>query len=265
MKTRTKTQATSAYFALTISALFLPVAQHAVAADASVRVLCSNGFKAAMEKLQPEYEHSLGIKMNVTFGTSAKVKGAIENGEAFDLAILTSPIIADLSKSGKIAAGSAVDIASSGVGMAVRAGAPKPDVSTPEAVKQTLLKAKSIAYVKEGASTPVIVNMFNTLGIGDAVQKKVLYQPGADQNMASVADGQAELSFGLVSEIVPVPGVQLAGPLLPQFQKPVVMSAAAASSTKNRKAVDRIIQSLTNAASAPTIQSTGMDPVAKKK
>jgi len=107
--------------------------------------------------------------------------------------------------------------------------------------------------------------MFNTLGIGDEVQKKVLYQPGADQNMASVANGQAELSFGLVSEIVPVPGVQLAGPLLPEFQKPVIMSAGIGSSAKNRKAVEKIIKSLTSAASAPTIQSTGMDPVAKKK
>jgi molybdate transport system substrate-binding protein len=260
-----KTTLRAALLTASISVLLLPKAQRALAADAEVSVLCSNGFKAAMEKLQPEYEHSLGIKMNVTFGTSAKIKGAIEGGEAFDLAILTSPVIADLSKDGKIAAGTAVNIASSGIGMAVRAGTPKPDVSTPAAVKQTLLKAKSIAYVKEGASTPALVGMFNTLGISDEVQKKVLYQPGADQNMASVANGQAELSFGLVSEIVPVPGVQLAGPLLPEFQRPITMSAGIGSSTKNRKAVEKIVKSLTSAASAPTIQATGMDPVAKKK
>jgi len=258
-----KITAKAAFIAASISTL-LPLAQPVAAQDATLRVLCSNGFKAAMEKLQPEYEHRLGSKLNITFGTSTKVKAAIEAGEAFDLAILTSQIVADLGQEGKIAAGTKVDIASSGIGIAVRAGAPKPDVSTPEAVKQTLLKAKSIAYVKEGASAPSIANMFSRLGISDAVEKKVVFQPGADQNMASVASGQAELSFGLVSEIVPVPGVQLAGPVPPEFQKPIVMSAGISATTKNRKTVEQIVQWLTSAASAPAIQATGMDPMAKK-
>jgi molybdate transport system substrate-binding protein len=248
-----------------LAAFTLPPAQIAAAQDAGIRILCSNGFKAAMQKLQPELEHSTGRRMNVTFGTSTKIKGSIESGEAFDLAILTSEIVRDLSQEGKIAAGTAVDIASSGIGIAVRAGAPKPDVSTPAAVKQTLLKAKSIAYVKAGASAPSIENMFSSLGISDAVQKKVVFEPGADQNMASVAGGQNELSFGLVSEIVPVPGVQLAGPVPTEFQKPIVMSAGISASTKNRKAVEQIVKSLTSAASAPAIQATGMDPIAKKK
>jgi molybdate transport system substrate-binding protein len=230
------------------------------AEDTEIRILCSNGIKAAVEKLLPEYEHSMGLRMKVQFGTSANIRRSIEGGEPFDLAILSQQMVVDLMKDGKIAPGSKVDIASSGIGVAFRAGSPKPDVATPEAIKQTLLNAKSISYVKEGASSPVLVGMFHTLGISQEVQNKVAYQPGAERNMASVADGRADIAFGLVSEIVPAPGVQLAGPVPAQFQKPITISAGIASSTKNRAAVNKIIQSLSSAESSRIIKATGMEP-----
>jgi molybdate transport system substrate-binding protein len=233
----------------------------AAAQDTDIHILCSNGIRGAMEKLLPQYEHSMGRPIKVKFGPSANFKQAIQGGEQFDLAILTPQIIEDLIKEGKMAAGSHADIATTGVGFAVRAGAPKPDVSTPEAIKQTLLKAKSIGYVKIGAGTPAIMAMLNTLGINDQVQNKVVFQPGAEQSMASVAGGQTEVAIALVSEILSVPGVQLAGPFPPQFQKPVVMAAGISSSTKNRDVADKIVKSLKSAAAAPTIKAAGLDPV----
>ena len=224
-----------------------------------IRVLCSNGLRAAMEKLLPESERA-ARRIKVEYGASANFKRSIEAGQQFDLAILTPQLIEDLIKQGKIAAGTAVDIATSGIGVAVRAGSAKPDVSTPEAMKRTLLKAKSIGYVKEGASAAAIATMLNRLGLDDAVKNKIVFQPGAVPSMASVADGQTDLAFGLISEIVPAPGVQLAGSFPPEFQKPIGMSAGVASSTRNRAAVDKIVKSLTSAEAAITIKATGLDP-----
>ena len=255
----------AALLAACIPTFILAPARTALAQNTEIRILCSNGIRAAMEKLRPGFERALGRPIKVQFGASATFKHSIEGGEPFDLAILTPQIIEDLIKEGKIEAGTAVDLASSGIGIAVRAGSPKPDATTPEAIKQMLLKAKSIAYVKEGASTPAIVNLLNHLGISEEVQRKTVFQPGAEQNMASVAGGQADAAFGLISEIVPAPGVQLAGPFPPEFQRLITMSAGIASSTTNREAVDKIIKSLTSAAAATTIKATGLDPVKKEK
>jgi molybdate transport system substrate-binding protein len=260
MKTPTKT----ALLAACLAAFILAPAETAPAQDTEIRILCSNGIRAAVEKLVPGYERSMGRSIKVQFGTSATFKRSIEGGEPFDLAILTPAIIEDLIKQGKIV-GMAVDLASSGIGMAVRAGLPKPDVTTAEAIKQTLLTSKSIGYVKEGASSPAVVSMFDRLGISEDVQRKTVFQPGAERNMASVAEGQIDVAFGLISEIVPAPGVQLAGPLPPEFQKRIIIAAGISSSTKNREAAKEIIKSLTSAAAAATIKATGLDPIAKEK
>jgi molybdate transport system substrate-binding protein len=261
MKTPTKT----ALLAACLPVFILLTAETVAAQQPEIRILCSNGIRAAVEKLLPEYERSLGRRMSVQYGTSANFKRSIEGGEPFDLAILTPAIIEDLIKQGKIVQGTAVDLASSGIGVAIRAGAPKPDVTTAEAIKQTLLGSKKIGYVKEGASSPAIVNMLDRLGISEDVQRKTVFQPGAERNMASVAEGQTDVAFGLISEIVPAPGVQLAGPLPPEFQKRITISAGIASSTKNREAANEIIKSLASAAAAPTIKATGLDPIANKK
>jgi molybdate transport system substrate-binding protein len=254
-----------ALLAACIPALLLPPVQTLAAqdkeTDTEIRILCSNGLRAAMEKLLPEYERAVAKRIKVEYGASANFKRSIEAGQPFDLAILTPQLIGDLIKDGKIAAGTAVDIATTGIGVAVRAGSPKPDVSTPQAMKQTLLKAKSIGYVKEGASTAAVVAMLNRLGIDDAVKNKTVFQPGAVPSMASVAGGQTDLAFALISEIVPAPGVQLAGSFPSEFQKPIGMSAGVASSTRNRAAVDKIVKSLTSAEAAITIKATGLDPV----
>jgi len=253
------TQLRTALLAACIPALLLPLAQNLAAQD-EIQILCSNGIRAAVEKLLPQYERSMGRRMKVQFGASAVFKRSIEGGEQFDLAILTPQLIEDLIKDGKIAAGTNVDIASTGIGIAVRAGSPKPDVSTPEAIKQNLLKAKSIGYVKEGASTAAIVEMLHRLGVYEQVQSKIVYQPGAERSMASVAGGQTDMAFALISEILSVPGVQLAGPFPSEFQRAIVMSAGIAKSTKNRDVADKIIKSLMSADASSTLKATGLEP-----
>ena len=246
-------------------ALILPPAQPLAAQDTDIHILCSNGIKAAVEKLLPEYERTTGRHMAVRYGASAGFKTAIEGGEPFDLVIVTSPIIAELTKEGKVAPGTAVEIATTGVGIAVRAGAPKPDVSTPDGIKKTLLNAKSIGYVKNGAGTAAILNLINHLGISDQVASKTALQSGADESMANVAAGHVDLAFALISEIRPVPGVQMAGVFPPEFQISIVMTAGTSSSTKNRPIVDQIVKSLTSAAAAPTIKASGLDPIGIEK
>ena len=255
----------AALLAVSIPTLILLPATTVAAQDTEIRILCSNGFHAAMEKLRPEIERSTGRRTNIQFGASAAFKLSIEGGEPFDLAILTPQIIEDLIKEGKVAAGTAVDLASSGIGIAVRAGVPKPDVTSAQAIKQTLLKAKTIGYVKEGASSPAIANMLNSLGINEEVQRKTAFQPGAEKSMASIAEGQTDVAFALISEILPAPGVQLAGPMPPEFQKRIILSAGIASATKNREASNEIIKTLTSAAAVPTIKATGLDPIGKAK
>jgi molybdate transport system substrate-binding protein len=254
MKTPTQTALLTACFPVFI----LLTAETVVAQEPEIRILCSNGIRAAVEKLVP---HSLKVQ----YGASAVLKRSIESGESFDLALLSQPIIADLIKEGKIAAGTSVDLASSGIGIAVRAGLPKPDVTTAEAIKQTLLRSKSIGYVKEGAGTPAILNMLNSLGISEDVQRKTILQPGAERSMASVAEGQVDVAFALISEIVPAPGVQLAGAIPAEFQKRIIMTAGIASSTKNREAASAMIKSMVSAAAATTIKATGLDPIANEK
>jgi len=252
---------TRAVIAACIPAFTLLAVQTLPAQDTEIHILCSNGFRAAFEKLLPQAEHAAGHPVKVRFGTSASFKQAIEGGEQFDLAIVTPQIVDDLIKEGKIAAGTKVDLASSGVGIGVRAGQPKPDVSTAQAVKQTLLQAKSIGIVKVGAGTPAVLDMFKSLGISEDAQRKIVFQPGADQSMENLAGGQVAIAFGLISEIQPAPGVQLAGPLPAEFQRKIVLSAGIASSTKNREAVGGFIKRLTDAAAVPIIKSAGMDPI----
>jgi molybdate transport system substrate-binding protein len=236
-------------------------AQTMLAQDAEIRVFCSNGFRSAMEKLSPEAERISGRRMKIEFGPSANFRKSIEAGEPFDLTILTPQIIEDLIKEGKIAAGTKVDLASSGIGVAVRAGRAKPDISSAVAIKKMLLNAKSIGYVKVGAGTPAVLDMFNGLGISKDVESKTVLQEGAGPSMKSIASGQVDVAFGLISEIIPAPGVQLAGPIPPEFQRRIIMSSGIAASTKNREAASAIVKSLTSAAAATAIQSTGLEAI----
>jgi len=236
----------------------------ASAQNTEIHVLCSNGFRAAMNKLLPQSERAISGTAKIDFGASRNLKQSIEQGQPFDVVIVTPQVIEELIKDGKVASGTEVNLASSGIGVAVRAGRPKPDVSTVQDIKQTLLGAKSIGYVKVGAGTPAILDMFQKLGIAQALQDKTVYQAGAEQSMKNLAAGNVDIALALISEILPAPGVQLAGPLPAEFQKRIVLAAGIASSTKKRAAAEQFIKSLTGASAAKTIKASGMEPAPKE-
>jgi len=181
---------------------------------AEIKVLASNGVKTVLEELAPQFEKSTGHKLAFRFAPAADLKGQIEKGEAFDVAILTTALIDDLIKQGKLAPATRADVAKSGAGVAIRKGAPKPDIATVEAFKRTLLAAKSIAYVGAGATGANMRKIFEQLGIAEDMKAKTKLLSGVSAADA-VATGEAELGFTQISEILPVAGAELAGPLPP--------------------------------------------------
>src|SRR5438552_5677815 len=154
-------------------AFLLILGQSGIAEAAEIRVLCSNGLKAVMEDLAPQFERATGNKVVVEYGLAAGFKQQIEAGKPFDLAVLTPPLIDDLIKQGKMAADSRVVIARTGLGLMIRAGAHKPDVSTTEVFKRSLLGAKSIAFAKEGASGVAFVALIERLKIADTLKARL--------------------------------------------------------------------------------------------
>ena len=193
--------------------ILLLAALSAAAQTAPIHVLASNGVKAVIDDLKPQAERAIGRPLMIEYGTSSAVKTRIEGGEAFDVAILTSDVIDELAKAGKIAAGTRTEIARCGIGIGVRAGAAKPDIKTSAALKKTLLAAKSITYAQDGASRTYILQMEDKLGIADSMKAKTILEKGSVGSNARVADGSAEMVLTLVSEILPAKGVQLVGPL----------------------------------------------------
>src|SRR5882762_1118246 len=165
LKTKVTKLGAIAAAALAMTAGFILFAQRTRAQGTELLVVVSDGMKPSVEELVPQIEHSIGRKITAQYNSSKAIREKIQSGEPFDAAILTSDIIDDLINQGKIAAGTRADIARTGMGVGVRAGAPKPDVSTPEALKRTLLSAKSISFNPSGASAPHIHEIFEHLGI----------------------------------------------------------------------------------------------------
>src|SRR5258706_7545098 len=188
------------------------------AKSGEIRMLCSNGMKAVVEEARPQMERAIGHPLSIEFSSTASFKEKIDAGATFDVAILTSDAMDTLTKEHKLVPGSRADVARTGVGIGVRAGAPKPDISTPDKLKQTLLKTKSITYTKNGASAGFATRMIDRLGIAAALKPKLIADKRAGHVSQSVAEGQADMDLTLISEILPVHGVQYLGPLPGELQ-----------------------------------------------
>lgn len=233
----------------------------AAAQAPEVHVLASNGVQGALTELIPQCERATGHPLAVEFGTTASIKPKIEGGADFDFTVLTADAVDALIKEGKVAASSRTGVARVGIGVGIRAGAAKPDVSTPEALKKTLLNAKSITYAAAGASRPAIDKMLGQMGIADALQSKTLLLPGAAETTAAVANGKAELLLTLVSEIVSAKGLALAGPLPGAFQTYIAFAAGVSANAKNADAARAAIRFLTGPKTAAVYKAKGMEPL----
>jgi molybdate transport system substrate-binding protein len=224
-----------------------------------VHVLASNGMKAVILELEPQAERALGHPLAIEFGSTTGLLEKIDAGTPFDVTILTSDAIAKLSKRGQVAAATRVELSRCGVGLAVRSGMPKPDIGTPEAMKQTLLKAKSIAYAKDGASRPTIDKMFDRLGIAGELKPKLVLTQGSGPAMASVAAGQTAVVLTLISELMPVHGIDIVGPLPGDLQGYVNFGAAVSARASNAEAARALIALLKAPAATGVYKAKGME------
>jgi molybdate transport system substrate-binding protein len=236
------------------------------ASAAEVRVMISNAPAAAYKELVPEFERATGHKVLTAYGPSMgttvnAIPIRLERGEPADVLIMVGYALGDLAKQAKVTAGSSVDLMKSPIGVAVRAGAPKPDISSVEALKRTLLAAKSIAYSDSASGVYVSTEMFQKLGITDAMKDKAKKIPATPVGEI-VAHGDAELGFQQISELKPVAGIEIVGQLPPELQKITVFSAGIASVSKEPEAGKALIKFLASAAAAPVIINSGMEPIA---
>ena len=225
-----------------------------------VKVFSSVAMRAVVEELAQRFERETGHRVVPTFGLAAAMKGRIEGGEAFDLAILTPAQIDDLIKQGKAAAASRAVIARTGLGLMVRAGASKLDVGTVDAFKRTLLAAKSLTYVPPpGASGAAFLAVVKQLGIAQALEAKTKAGASAEEVNANITGGAAEIAVLPVSEILPVQGATLGGVFPADVQTYIVM--AGATSNAASQAARDFLARLTSAASDAVITAKGMERV----
>jgi molybdate transport system substrate-binding protein len=225
-----------------------------------VRLLASNGVQGALNEIIPQCEHAIGHPLAVEFGTTASIKPRIEGGEAFDFTLLTADAIDALIKEGKLAPDSRASVARVGIGIGIRAGAAKPDVSTPEALKKALLNAKSITYAAAGASRPATDKMIASMGIADALKSKTLLLSGAEETAGAVRDGEADILITLISEIMSAKGLALAGPLPKEFQAYIAFAAGVSPNAKNADAAKAAVKFLTGPKAEAAYKAKGMEP-----
>jgi len=228
------------------------------ASAADITVLSSTGLTTTLDQLKETYEARSGDRLLITYGTTGQLKKQIEEGASFDLCILTAQTIDQLVKGGQVA-GPRVDLARSGIGVSVRKGAKKPDISTPDAFKQAILSARSVAYTGTGASGTYFVSLADRLGIGDAVRAKAHVTPsGAAGEL--VARGEAELAIQMISELLPVAGTDLVGPLPPGLQSITIFSAGVAAQSGDPARARALADFLTTPDAIAVIRVKGMEP-----
>jgi molybdate transport system substrate-binding protein len=228
-----------------------------VAAEAAeVTLLISNALKTVFEELAPRFEKETGHKLTITYGSTNPLKARIEKGEAFDLTILGEVAIDDLVKQGKLVATTRAVVARSGLGVAIRKGAPKPDIGTTETFKRTLLNAKSIGYLEGGLTGTYLNVLFRRLGIADSMKSKYKNTRGAE----AVANGEVELGVTQMSEILHQTGAELAGPLPPEIQNYTNFVTAVAAGARQADAARALLKYLASPDAARVMRANGLEP-----
>ena len=234
-------------------------ARSAGAPTTEIRVLASNGVRAVVQALQQEAEHVTGHRVAVTFNSSVGLKQGMDAGAAFDVVIVTSDMMADLIKEGKVVAGTARGIARSGIGVGIRKGTARPDISTPDAIKRTLLDAHAISYAQDGASRVHVVSMLERLGIAEQMKARTILELGSIRSAARVTSGDADLVLTLVSEILPIEGIELVGPLPSGLQHYIELAAGVGAKAADPAAAKSLVSFLAGPTVVPTLKAKGME------
>jgi molybdate transport system substrate-binding protein len=227
--------------------------------EVKLTVFSSTALKAVMEALVPDFERSTRHVVAIKYDIAASLKQQIESGAPFDLAVLTAPLMDDLIGRGSIMPGTRTVIARSGLAIAIRAGARKPDIGTVEAFKRTLVDARSIAYAKQGASGVYFASLIERLGIAAALKPKIKETANGEQVGQAVVGGEAELGVLPVSEILPVQGAEVLGAFPPAVQSYVVMVAGVSARARYADEAKDLIKSLAAPSALPVIRMKGME------
>src|SRR5262245_35516761 len=230
------------------------------AQSAEIVVLSTTAAQEAMTEIIPLFERTSGHKVKITYGAGPRMVERIRAGATGDLFIGPQEYNEPLLKEGKLVAGSGVDFAHSLMGAAVRAGASKPDIGTVEKFKSAMLAAKSVSF-SAGASGMQIVEIFKRLGINDAIEAKRVNAQGDEPVGAVVARGSAEIGIHQISQLLPVGGIEIAGPVPRDLQKIIVYAATALPGSKQPDAAKAFVTFLRSPPAAEIIKKKGMDPV----
>lgn len=233
-----------------------------------IHVVTSGGFTAAYLELVPQYEAATHNKLATEFGPSMgtthnAIPVRLARGEAIDVVIMAAPALDDLIKQGKVRAGSRVDLVLSKIGMAVKAGAPHPDISTIEALKHTLLAAKSIAYSDSASGVYLSSELFPKLGVWDQIKGKSKQIP-ADPVGGVVATGEFEIGFQQISELRLVKGIDIVGELPPGAQRVTIFAAGIPTTATHPDAAKKLIEWLASPAAHEAIKKSGLEPAKSK-
>lgn len=229
-----------------------------MAQAAEITVMSSAATKEAYLELVPLFERASGNKVTTIWPPSVQMITRLKDGEVVDLVIMAGTSIDELIKAGRIVSDSRVDLARSGVGIAIRAGAPKPDIGSAEALGRTLLAAKSIAW-SSGPSGVYLAELFRRMGIADALKPRIKQVVGEPVG-AVVARGEAEIGFQQVSELLPVGGIDFLGPLPAEIQRITVFAAGQHVNAREPKAAEALVKFLTSPAASQVFRRAGMEP-----
>ena len=229
-----------------------------------IHVVTSGGFTAAYLQLAPQYEIATRNKLNTEFGPSMgsthnAIPVRLARGEAIDVVIMAAPALEELIKQGKVRADSRVDLVQSKIGMAVKAGAPRPDISTVDALKRTLLAAKSIAYSDSASGVYLSTELFPKLGIADQIKAKSR-KIEADPVGGVVATGEFEIGFQQIAELRPVKGIDIVGELPPGAQKVTIFAAGIPTTATHPQAAKALIEWLASPVAYDAIHKSGLEP-----
>lgn len=225
----------------------------------AVHVIASNGIKAVLDEAHTKAETAVGKPLAIDYNSSSAQVERIEKGVDFDVAVLTADTIGDLINKGKIVPDSRTVLARAGIGIGVRKGAPKPDIGSGPALKKALLSAKGVTYAQDGASRVYVEMMFGRLGIMQEMMPKIHLEQGSTKAAALVAQGRADMILTLVSEILPVEGVSLVGPLPADYQRYIEFAAGISAKAKHPGESKALIRFWASPAVGATLAPKGME------
>jgi len=228
-----------------------------------IKVMSAGAVQSMVAALGAEFERETGQKLNIIFNTAGSLRDRIKNGESADLVILSQSAIAELERLGLLVPGSRIDLGRTVTGVAVKEGAVAPDISTPEAFKQTLLKARSVAYTdpKAGGTGGIMfAGLLERLGIADEINRKAVLGKRGHEVALSIAEGRAEIGTTFISEVLPVKGVRVVGPLPGELHNANTYTAAVHAGSAAREGALALLRKLTDPATRSRWAAAGLEP-----